>query len=768
MIVDTAAYVSSMLQVYAVIITLLLIIPMIMWKNYLTDKSLGQRFFFCVVTQTCYIVNLILLLGFLDICTPLTLALGILIEFLLVRWTFSDKQFFQRRKRDIALIIRVFRKQETWHRAMRIFRGQFAEFLRSPLKWTLWRKLRENWLEVLFVLGVCVYNAIFLNHNVLIYHSYQFSDNPVHLSWVYELEHGTLFSAGIYPFAMHSMIYAIRALSGIPLREVVLYYGGFQTLLLIVSLFILARRIFKWKYTSFLVLILFSIMLNQGRYAASLPQECGMFASAGMAYYLVAYLQERHDKHVVKGDSKLRSFFRINQYFSRKSFNYNFWMLALCVSLVIAYHFYTAIASILLAVAIVAAHFVRFFKKQYIVPIVSAALIGAMIAVVPFAACFAKGIPFQESMSWAMSVIEGTEWQGTGSNYQTLIESGGEAEQLGEAAGRAVERSEDDEVPSIFDRGLSGKEILKEYGETLLYYQEAYLFGAKVTPIMLFCAAVAAVFAVIFLLFRRLRAYGQNYLWVLIYLLLIMSFGCFQLLGLMVIFESNRASVFTEPYFFLLLAIPLDIVFCLLSLWRSRIFHRILAILSLMVYAGTGYLMVDNGYLHHYFDVNLSYYNEPDYLIVKIRENYPDFSYSIVSPTDELYAMRDNGSHYELSEFVAMVEGNREAIKFEDQYVFFFIEKYTLQDQQYGRDHVSPEYARKDFTYTGTTQDYYFQRNVVQSKAFYWAEAFMKMYPNQMKVYFEDDIYICYILTQNRNSPLDLRIDYLSGLEEGT
>lgn len=766
MIVDTASYIISMLQVYGTAILLLFGLPLLMWKNYLKNKSMGECFLFCVITQTAFLVNLVLLLGFLDICTPLTVGAGIALEFLLIRWTYSDKQFFKRRKEDVRLIFRVIRRQETFIHAARTFAAQIGRNLRAPLKWRLWRLIRENWLDVVVILAALVYNAVFLNHNVLIYHSYQFSDNPVHLSWVYELEHGTLFSAGIYPFAMHSMIYVIRALTGIQLREVVLYYGGFQTLLLIVSLFLLARRLFKWRYTPYLVLVFFSIMLNQGRYAASLPQECGMFASAGLAYYLTGYLNSRKEKHIVQGDSKMRRIFRINQYFSRQYFDYQFWMLALCVSLVIGYHFYTAIASILLALAIVGAHFFRFVKKQYLVPIVCSALTGVLIAVLPFAACFAKGIPFQESMSWAMSVIEGTEWQGTGSNYQVLIESGGEGE-LGETAGKAVEKDDEDKVTSIFSRGLSGKEIVKEYADTLLYYQEAYLFGSKTTPIMLACAAIGLMAGCIFLFFKKLRAYGQNYLAILCYLMLIITFGCFQLLGLTVIFEANRASVFTEPYFFLMLAVPMDVLFCFLGVWKQKGYQAAMAAISLGLCGFIGVTLVQNGFLHKYFDVNLSYYNEPDYLISKIRKDYPDFSYSIISPTDELYAMRDNGSHYELSEFVAMVEGNRPPVKFEDQYIFIFIEKKTLQDQQFGSDFVNEEYANMTFTYTGTTQDYYFQRNIVQSKAFYWAEEFARLYPNQVSVYFEDDIYICYLIQQNRNSPLDMRIEFLPAQEAG-
>lgn len=761
MIVDTFSYVLSMLLIYGIAILLLFVLPMLMWKNYLTEKSLGQRFWFCIITQTAFLVNLVLLLGFLNICNRWTLLFGIVAEFLLIRWTFSDKTFFRRRKDDFVLILRVIRRQETLHRASRILFDQFKQYLRTPLKWRLWTLIKENWLDVLFILAALIYNAAFINHNVLIYHSYQFSDLPVHLSWIYELEQGTLFSAGIYPFAMHSMIYVIRTLSGIPLREVVLYYGGFQTLMLIISLFLLARKVFRWKYTAYLVIVLFSLLLNMGRYAASLPQECGMFASAGMAYYLIVCLQKPRKKHIVKGDSKFRSIFRFKQYWHHSSFDTDCWLLALCVSLVIGYHFYTAIASILLAVSIVIAYFFRFIKKQFFVPVISAALVGAFIAILPFGACFAKGIPFQESMSWAMSVIEGTEWQGTGSNYQVLIESGGEGD-LGETAGKAVEKSDEDKVASIFSRGLSGKEIISEYTDTLLYYQEAYMLGSKMTPIMLICAGIGLISGLCFLVIRKLRFFGENYLALLLYLLLIITFGCFQLLGLTVIFEPNRACVFAEPYFFIMLAIPMDVLFGILANWKNRYYQLSLAIVSLGLCGACGFMIMNHGMMHKYFDANISYYNEPDYIITQIKKDYPDFSYSIISPTDELYAMRDHGSHFELSEFISMVEGNRPLVKFEDEYVFVFIEKYTLQDQQFGADWVSPEYAQMNFVFTGTTQDYYYQRNIVQSKAYYWGEAFAKMYPNQVSVYYENDIYICYLIHQNRNSPLDMRIDYLT------
>lgn len=764
MIVDLASYIKYMVLVYGALILLLFGMPLIMWKNYLAKKSFSERFLFCLITQTAFIVNLVLLLGWLDICNPLTLTLGLAGEFLLVRWTYSDKQFLKRRKQDILLIRSAFRRENSWHYVMRVLRAQVVNVFRR-IRWGAFADvLKQHWFEILFLLALSAYNFYFLSHNLYTYHSYQFSDTPVHLSWIYELEHGTLFSAGIYPFHMHCMIYAVRVLSGIPLREVVLYYGSFQSVMMLLSLFILAKKLFAWKYTPYFACLLFSLLFNQGRYGASLPQECGMFAFMGMAYYLIRYLEADREKKLVQGDSKLRSIFRINHYLSRKSLNYDFWMLAICVSLVIGFHFYTAIAAILLAVAIVLVHGHHFFRKQYFVPVVCAALTGALIAVLPFGACLARGIPFQESMAWAMSLIDGTEWHGTGYGYLESLTEGDDS--YDGSTGEAVPADPDSGPKSVLDRGLTAGEIFREYLTTMVGFSDQYVLGSRVTPFVILSAAIAAAASVFFLIFRRTRKLARNYLSVLVYVWFIMTMGCFQPLGLITIFESTRAAVFAEPHFFLLLAIPMDTAFAALASWKNRIYQRILAAASVAVYAAVGVVMVLNGFYHNYFDVNFLYYNEPDYLIYQIQEEYPDYEYTVVSPTEEYYAVVEHGYHTELSEFVAMVDGSYRMYKFPTPYVFFFVEKYTLQDYFNGPSYVSPEFARADFQYRANTQDYYYQRNTIQSRAYYWAEAFMDMYPNQMKVYFENDIYICYVLIQDPNSPFDLRIDYLSTLEE--
>jgi hypothetical protein len=750
-----------MLEVYACAIILVLLFPLVMWRDYLKGKSYVRCYLFCLLTQNCFLINLVLLLGFLNICNRNTLLAGLLLEYVVVRWTFSDRLFFRRWKERIHLLRQVIRHQQTYAYLRGSIRGWIRGQLWKVHGWKLWRDIRRHWFLCFFLGAVLVYNAAFLTHQVRLYHSYQFSDLPVHLSWVYGLEEGTLFVDGIYPFGMHAMLYCLWEIFGLPLRETILYYGSFQTLMTILCLYLFARKLFSWKYTPCLVLVLFSILLNQGRYAASLPQECGLFAMFSMGYFLLEILEKRREKHLVKGDSRARGFFRINQYLSRQYLDYPVWMLTLCVALVIEFHFYTAIAAIVLAFSIAVAWCGRFFRKQYFVPIVTAAIIGAMIAIVPFVACFWKGIPFQESMAWAMSVVQGEKWEGSGYDYLASITE--EEEEPQDSVTESDEETEEDSegTESLFQRGLSLKELIQQYLVGIGDYSNAFLLGWTITR-MVACAAVIASAAVVcFLAFRTLRWVSANYMAALLYSVILITMGCAKMFGFVVVYEPTRASVFLEPFYFLVLAIPVDVFLTVLCKVLPAKVQRILPAVSYLICAGAGLFLVKNGLLHNYFDANQAYYNEPDYLIGQIKKQYDSFTYTIVSPTDEYYAVITDGYHTELSELMSMIDGKEDPFKIPTPYVFFFIEKYTLQDYFKGQAFVDYETAYETFTYRASDQDYYYQRNVLESKAYYWAERFAQIYPNQMQVYYEDDIYIAYVLKQDENSPLDLQIDYL-------
>ena len=46
------------------------------------------------------------------------------------------------------------------------------------------------------------------------------------------------------------------------------------------------------------------------------------------------------------------------------------------------------------------------------------------------------------------------------------------------------------------------------------------------------------------------------------------------------------------------------------------------------------------------------------------------------------------------------------------------------------------------------------------SRLYYWAQAFMELFPNEMSVYYETDNFVCYKIIQNPYRLFNFAIDY--------
>jgi hypothetical protein len=773
MIVDTNAYILSMIKVLLCCLIRDFVIPLIVWRKYLKKKSYGYRFWFCVITQASLQINLVLLLGFFDICNRYTIIGSNVLIYTLILWNFSDKKIFHRCRKLILELWNAYKEERFIKHVTKGLAACFKDCIKMVRRLPIWSYLKANWLEGILISALVIYNIWFLTHNVMFYHSYQFSDIPVHQSWIYELEHGTLFSDGIYPFGMHAMVYIIRVVSGINLREIMLYAGAYQTVLLMIALFLLAKEIFYAKYTPIAVVITISFMLNQSRFAASLPQEAGMYTVVGLAYFMIRYLHEDRKKFVIDRDSGLRRFFRINSYINRRYITSEAILLMLCVALVIAYHFYTAIAAVFLVIAIGLAYVPKIFKKQYFIPIMFCGIMGAVIAVLPMGACLAKGIPFQESMEWATSVIANEEWQGSDANYQDqLAVKQGLSNQNTNSTDNTspntdeTDESGDEKVPKVDYSSMTPMEIVIFIFEGMFNFGLMAMFGRSATQVMFFGMLVGFFCALLMLLWRKTRCYGHDYIAMILNMIILCIIGAAQTLGIVELIAAARASTFAEPFIGIIYMLPVDFAFRVMGGWKNHYFRKFLNVLSLGLCGLVAILIVELGWYHAYFDVNQAYYNESEYLTRHIKKSYEKFSYTIVSPTEEFYDVRDYGRKTELSEFIAMVDGNRPAFPFPTKYVFFFVEKKVLQDYTYGPVEVSLKYAAMDFIYLENSQDYFFQRAIIESKAYYWAQKMLQVYPRNFKVYYEDDIYVAYILEQNTYNPYNLQIDYLTDHED--
>lgn len=759
MIVDTSAYVISLIMVIVGCIFRDFVIPLFVWKNHLKNKSYGYRFWFCLITQATIQINLVLFLGIFDILNSYTFIGANILIYLLIIWNYSDKLFFIHRKKDIKSLWASYKEQKQIKQALQPIVRNIIKNFRQILRWPIWGYIKTHWLEVVLLGCIVIYNIWFLTYNLMYYHSYQFSDIPVHQSWIYDMEKGNLYSEGIYPFGMHIMIYFVRTVLRINLREILLYTGAYQFVILIIGIYLLAKKIFVGRYIPIATILVTTLMLNQGRYAASLPQEAGMYTVVAIAYFMIDYLHRDKKRYFIESDSRIRRFFRINLYINRRYINSEMILLMLSVALVISYHYYTAIAAVFLIIAIGLAYIPKIFRKQYFIPLIFCGIIGAVIGVIPTGVALVKGIPFQESIEWATTVMSGEEWHGSEADYQDEL-SKAQGKYLEEDEGQDTEEVPEEKVKINYSE-MTLKEIAQYYLNSIYNFGTSAMFGSEQTKLMFVCMLIGFIFALIMLLFRNTRDYGRDYIALIINMIILFTLGASRALGIPEIIAAARASTFAQPFIGMIYMLPFDFVFRLLGKWKNLYFQKLLGALSLVICGFSAAFIMNSGWYHSFFDVNQAYYNESEYVLRNIKKSFKKYSYTIVSTTDEYYDVLDYGRHTEMSKFINMVNKNEEKFTFTTDYVFFFIEKTVLQDYNYGRTSVSLEHAARDFIYMADVQDYYFQRATIQSQAYYWAKAFQKIYPRNFKVYFEDDIYIVYFMEQNTYFPYDLQIDYL-------
>ena len=108
----------------------------------------------------------------------------------------------------------------------------------------------------------------------------------------------------------------------------------------------------------------------------------------------------------------------------------------------------------------------------------------------------------------------------------------------------------------------------------------------------------------------------------------------------------------------------------------------ILQILSVFTAAGLCSFIVMSGNYHGYLYCELSRYNAAIKVTDSIMNNFPKYSYTIVSTTDELYHVSNDGRHEELLTFVQQVD--KKDYKLPTEYVFLYVEKRPIE---YGQSH---------------------------------------------------------------------------------
>lgn len=759
-IMNTLYWVFEFIKVLVGYLLVEFVWPRVVFARHLKGKPVVYQFGFCVTVQTVLINTVVLGLGLLHIlnCWVVRAVFyGVPLVVLYLRLGVTEERTFQ-----FLEALSVARIKLLFMRLRRLT----ADWVQGML-----RSMRAHGLEYLMLGAIAVYALIYFSWGAFQTLCYGFGDQYVHHSWIYGLLEGKVFSGGVYPEAMHCLLYTIKTVLGVRVYSLMLFFGSIQGVVFLIAVYCFCREIFGWRYTP--VFILAAIILlktasaaectGMGRLIATLPLEFGLPSQFLCTTYLIRYLRTDREFH---GQGK----------FAKYILGPDLFLFTMALAAMIASHFYPVILAFFMCLGVTVYYLRRVFCKERFLPLILAVLCGFLIAVMPMIAALASGMRFQASMDWAMSVIDGTDSE---SREQDTGELG---EVLQQENLKLTEK-----IVSVVKFGLH----LFYRGISELIGEERSVFFLILIPlILIICLLVKIVLhflkdaTITWSRKQKINSYwldGYFLLPILCIILIVVYIAPYC--GLPELVAGVRLASTQRIIFFALAAIPLDFIFVILVL---KIKAAVLQIISAICLAMICVWTCGEQNYHEYLYCQATRYTSDVALMENIINQYSKYSYTIVSPTDGLYQVIEEGRHEELLDFVQGVAGERYFLPTE--HVFIFVEKRPIE---YAEAHffagpswlaierapwwngsqapniwaseISRASAEQDIpSLTPPFQNYkdLESRTIIESKAYYWCERFMKLYPHEMSVYYEDDDFICYYFRQEASSPYDLTIAY--------
>lgn len=660
-----------------------------------------------------------------------------------------------------------------------------------------WKMIKKHPADCFILLGLIIYGVLYFSWGSLLLHSYGFGDMYVHHSWIYGLKQGKVFSAGIYPEAMHTMSYLLSVCFNIRLYSVVHYIGPIHTVSLIIAMYLFLRTMFRSRFAPLIAILVFLIIdvncvdeiYGMSRLQWTLPQEFAMFTEFIGAAALMRYLR-RSDSVMQKGRLK-------NLYI-----NEDVLILSMCIAASIVIHFYMTGMMFFLCVAITVWKLPKVLNYRRLVPIAAGAVAAVLVSIIPMGIAYAEGIPFQGSIGWAMSIIEGTN---TKEGRTQQAEQAVEKEEEGEAESEegasvvvapsasllyAVHPSEaalyEVSLSSFTDRFSDFFERLYEYGYWTLYR------GWRTEMIFAFIKYVAIGTLVLRLFLMGLKVlYGKKrptlaadtfdgYFIVITGGILFMILYASPFLGLPELIAGSRVCSTEQFLICSLIAVPFDFALALIA----KLAHRYVLYAAVLAVGCWGIQEIVSLHMFHGF----LYYEYTRYNAIvdttnNIIHDFPKQTFTIVSTTDEIYQIIEFGFHEELLNFVNNMRLSIYTIPTPD--LLIYLEKHPIVYAQYqfftgpswlandkypyyyetalpeerlskypetSHTEISEEYAKMDtpaFSLGSRAASSITGRSIMESQLEEWIALFKRYYPHEINVYYENDNVICYHITQN-------------------
>lgn len=779
----TTLVILRFLGIFAAYMGVTLALPALMFRRILRGRSLAEQFLMCYTFGNFYIINIVFLLQLLHISNFLTLAGLTAVLSIVIGGRVNRIPLKQQAGNTWHLFGKLLRGRMKLKSAIFLFLGKCAEGIKRLAKF-FYRHIVKNPIQSMLLLGIGVCLCWIYGRQIILVYGYRASDIPVHMSWINEMSRGKIFAKGVYPFGFHCIIYYLHAVFRFDTYVILCQFFFAQVIFMHLVLLAMMKQLCKTKYIPYIgtfVFLLGNFWSGQtySRFYATLPQEFGMIFVIPSIYFLIRFFQIPKQKLADKETRLTLQCF------------------AMAFSLTLAIHFYGTMIAGLCCIGIACGFCFRFLRKEYFRRIMFTGICSVFLAVLPMGIAFATGTPLQGSLGWGLSVINGgkssssTEAEAETDEAETLEVSTGDdkntvrvvkpdgtvmeidvsdlpSAQENESGGQTQTETTAPAVPKVSFgekiRKIPGKvkNALAAMSNRILEFV-IKLDVKNIGYMILASFALLLLLGFIFCVFRQ-PGYGAMLMSMGFCMWIVTILLCAGVFGLPPLMDGARCSIY---YVYLLsaalTALADGLLYMVLPLRKLRLVRNAV---SLAVAAAVLMGMFQNHMIKQSDFSSGFVMNGAITCLSNIIHENEDKTWTIVSANDETQMGLDHGWHYETITFLRGMETLEKNTKviIPTKTVYFFIEKipgdYAVSYAKSGQS-ISRKGASRSLPNVGGIGMYQGEgRWIVMSRMYYWAQAFMELYPNEMKVYYEDNKFICYKIEQNMYHQYDFAIDY--------
>lgn len=705
----------SLINVFIAYFVLIIMVTSFMIKPIAKDKNIFKRFMLYLVVGNFYIINIVFILAYLNFFNRLALIVTLLFSAVVIRIILDKKD---------AKKIYIESKETIKHLlhgeyGIKLFLQRKLLNIRLRVKFfctELFKGKKLEWIIFLLIMG---YNIYYYSYNSINFVSYGAPDEEVHLYWIQSLISGKIFPSGVYPHGFHNVLGAITILFGFNAVTVIRSFGVISMVLIMTMLYFGLRKIFTSKYAPLFGIIGYSLLNIYNiqsiyRFQFAIPQEYAMIMLIPMAIFLFSYLRDKKISNLV--------------YFG------------MCFSMTISIHFYITIIALILCLSIGIVYFYRIVRNKLLIKLLLCGILSTLVAIAPLAVGYAKVNKMEQSMDWAVRVIQGKEY--------------GDTEE---------KTNEIEEVKYSFDWNsflVDAKNEITKY--VVLDIRVMYIFFTLLVLTLLY--------SILFIVLRKAKEENLYQLSFAIYGLLLVFLMICRALKLPTVMEPKRVAIFFAYFSSIFIAMPFEILY---GTFKKSKIKKISSAITLVSIPVSIFLIIKFGVLRplppfYYFQTKGAMLVDCD-----IMKKYNDHNWTIVSPVNDTSVIRNNGYHYELSDFILQQENwNKDLeIRIPTKYVFIYVEKrpialygnrfYKDDKEIVNRDIITYEDAEKPLEKGKKDNAYYKEdRRILMSKAYYWAQEYRKHFSKEMSVYYEDEELIVYRIVQNEYALNNFSINY--------